>query len=460
MALSAVMALEVLARASGLEVAQFATFAAMLAVVLLSLPVLGLREAYLLSLSGLLAGLILWQHPAAWEAIVLALDQASFLMAFVLLMSLLHEAAMTSPAIAACGSYLTRQPTGRRYVSLYLGTNVMAVLFNLGMVSLLTPLIRRGIEEASPGDPLNPIRERRQLSAMMQGFAWGVVWSPTAVAPLALMGLIPGIDRPHWILLGIVMALTLMLVGWANDQFMWRHHRRRARAEGRRLVAPPFPAAAFGRFLVICLSVLSLTVGVMLVSGESVVFGLMLSSPLMLVGWLLVQNGGPMGDSAQRSAGQIKAIFRDKIPLSARVAVTLACSGFVGRAGAALIPAADWAAAIGLEAVPAHLFLTGITLAVALFSQLALSPIMMAVFFGSVLGALPELPADPTLTALAISSGWALSMTCSPFATVILMVARATGHSGRRLTWHWNLRFSLLSVPVAYAAFWILTGGQ
>ena len=458
-ALTAVMVLEVLARASGAEPIRLATYAVMPAIVLLALPRLGLREAYLLSLSAVLTGLLFHLHPAPMETLALALDQAAFLMAFVLLLGLLYEAAMTSPTIAACGGYLTRQPPGRRFSALYLGTSGMSVLFNLGVVSLLAPLIQRGIETANPGDPRNPIRERRQLSAMLRGFAWGVVWSPTAVAPLALMTLIPGIDRPLWIALGIGIALVVMLIGWAEDQFTWRRQQRQARAEGRWPQAPPFPGAAFGRFAAICVSLFALTLGIMVVSGESVIFGLMVASPLMLVGWLIAQHDGLGRAGVSGTAKQAAGIFRDKLPLSAPVAVTLACSGFVGRAGAALVPAAEWAAAIGLDALPAHVFLTGLAVAVALFSQLALSPIMMAVFFGSLLGALPSLPADPTLTALAISSGWALSMTCSPFATVVIMTARATGHPPSRLTWHWNLIFSLLSVLALYAIFRVLTGG-
>lgn len=459
-ALTAVMAFEVLSRATGAEAARFATYGALLAVVLLALPRLGLREAYLLSLSGLLSGLLAWLHPAPLEALALALDQAAFLMAFVLLLGLLHEAAMTSPAIADCGRYLTRQPPGRRFSAIYLGTNVMAVLFNLGVVSLLAPLIRRGIEEATPGDPANPIRERRQLSAMLRGFAWGVVWSPTAVAPLALMSLIPGIERGLWIVMGIGMALVLMLIGWAEDQFTWRHRQRAARASGRWAVTPDFPAGAFARFLVICACLFALTLGSMAVSGESVVFGLMAACPLMLVGWLLAQNGGLGRRAAGLSLARGGEIFRDKLPLSARVAVTLACSGYVGRAGAALVPAAEWAALLGIDAMPGYLFLTALAVAIALFSQFALSPIMMAVFFGSLLGALPSLPAEPTLTALAISSGWALSMTCSPFATVVLMTARATGHSGARLSWGWNLPFSALAILALLPIFWLLTGGR
>jgi hypothetical protein len=446
----AVMGLELLSRASGWEGPRFAVFAAMLALVPAALPRLGLREAYLLSLSAMLTGLILWLHPAPFAAVTAAFDQAAFLMAFILLLSLLQETATTSVAIARCGEWLTRQPAGRRYVSINLGSNFMGVLFNLGVVSLLAPLIRRGVEQGAPGDPLNPIRERRQLSAMLRGFAWCAIWSPTALAPLALMELLHGVDRPRWIAIGFVVMLIVTLLGWAEDQYAWRGFRGRARLAA----PPPFPARAALDFFVVCLCLLAITVAAMTLMGETVVLGLMIACPILSLGWLWSQNGAWSGASAR-----MRGIVRDGLPLSAPVAITLACSGYVGRAAATLVPAEQLAAAMGLADLPGYVFLTGAAVAVAVLSQFALSPIMMAVFFGAFLGALPSLPADPTLTALAISCGWALSMTISPFATVVLVTARITGHSGREMTWFWNLRFTLAAVVLLLAVFWVLTGG-
>ena len=101
--------------------------------------------------------------------------------------------------------------------------------------------------------------------------------------------------------------------------------------------------------------------------------------------------------------------------------ITLAASGFIGRIGAGMIPAENLANTLGLYVMPDYLFLSLLSIAMIPVSYLGVSPIMMAVFFGSILGALPILPADPTLVALAISSGWAISMTTSPFATVVLI---------------------------------------
>ncbi len=443
-AILAFMASELLWLAFGWWPFRIAAFGAMLTIVPLSAHRFGLREAYLLTLCITLTAFIILLHPDPVTAAYTALEQAAFLMAFILLISLIQQAAMTSQAILECGIYLTRQPPGRRYLAVFGGTHMMAHLFNLGVVSLLAPLIKRGTEGS---DPLNPLREHRQINAMLRGFAWSVVWSPTAVAPLVLSTLLPDAQRGPWIAAGLVIAGIVMLTGWLEDRWEWRMYQPRPDQ-----TAPPFPARAYRDFAFVCIALIALTIGAMVLFGGSVVFGLMAASPVILVGWLLLQQQGAWPPVKSR----LREITFGHLPTAAPLAVTLACSGYVGRAAAALIPAAEWAETLGLEAWPGWLFLLMLSVGVATLSQFALSPIMMAVFFGSLIAAVPELPVDITWAALAISCGWALSMTASPFATVVLMIAQATGHTGREMTWQWNWRFSLLTIAILAVVFRVL----
>lgn len=415
----------------------------------------GLREIYLLTLCAGLS-LVAWRvapDPAA--VIWAALDQAAFLMAFILLVGLIQQAGVTSAAVKACGLYLTRQPAGRRYFALFLGTNSMAQLFNLGAVSLLTPLIQRGGEEAA-ADGLQPIRQRRQLNAMLRGFAWGVVWSPTAVAPVVLATLLPAAERGPWMAAGLGVAILVMLIGWAEDRWTYRALRRQIVSAAPHR-APPFPKGPALRFLVVCLALLSITVAAMTAFDRSVVFGLMVASPIILTGWLIVQSGGLSAPARARAAGRLAEIGAGYLPRSAPLAVTLACSGFVGSAAAALIPTEALAAALGVADAPGWLFLLSLSVGVAALSQFALSPIMMAVFFGTLIADLPALPADMTWAALAISCGWGLSMTISPFATIVLMIQGMTGLTGREMTWRWNWRFTALCVLALAVVYYGLT---
>lgn len=451
--LLAVMGLELLARLTGSQAVQVAAWGATCAVAVSAWRAFGMREYYLVAVCVALTLAVALTRPVA--VIALALDQASFLMAFILLLGLLHEAAATSPSVAEFGRYLTRQPPGRRYYTLYTGTGVLGVLFNVGTISLLVPLIQRGIALGTPGDALNPVRERRQVSAMLRGFAWGIVWSPTAMAPIAVMELMDGIDRQRWILTGFGIFLVMMVVGALEDRIRFRGYRpSRVRRDA------AFPAHAAGMLIGTTFWLLGLALAIMWLTEESVVMGLLAACPLMLIGWLAVQSGGLGARARARTAGRLREIAFESLPRAAPVAVTLAASGYIGRSAASLVPAEALMTALGLESLPDYVLLALIPMVLAVLSLLALSPIVMAVFFGSLFGSLPSLPADPTLIALAISCGWALSSTFSPFATVSLLIDRVGGIPARRLAWRWNLVFSLLSAIALLPVFALLTGGR
>ncbi len=433
------------------------SYFAMALVALLSIRKIGVRETYLLIISGLLSIAVYVQHPEPLLAFQASLDQAAFMMAFILLLGLLYEAAVNSPAITECGRYITRQPPGRRFVSLYLGTGLMSVLFNLGVISLLTPLIQSGVRTANPGDPLNPIRERRQLVAVQRGFAWGIIWSPTALAPLTILDLVPGIDRSRWILVGFIIASIAMVIGWLEDYLRYRHITRARKTP--RPAPPALPRSALLRFTAAFFWLLSLTLWFSYTSNDTVVFGLLLACPFMMLGWLLAQQGFVAG-AVSRATKQVRVVVFEKLPYAAPVSITLACSGFIGRAAAALVPADQLIAAAGIDLFPNYVFLSLLPLVITLLSFMALSPIVTSVFLGSVLGSLEVLPIDATLLAISISCGWALAMTVSPFVTLVLVMVRASGHTGITLSLKWNFGFTMVSALMLFPIFWILTGGR
>ena len=170
------MILILLGRITAIDLFDSAAHLATILLVILGWRVMGLREIYLLSCCVILSGLayyLLGFQPIIYQE---AFAQAAFLMAFLLILSLLHEAAMTSQSVAECGQFLTRQKAGRRFAALFLGSNLMSVLFNLGLVSILTPLIQKGIEQDKGNPSLMKLREQRQITAMLRGFAWCVVW--------------------------------------------------------------------------------------------------------------------------------------------------------------------------------------------------------------------------------------------------------------------------------------------
>lgn len=451
------MALTLLARATDFRGFELASYSAAGMLYILCWRLIGLREIYLLSVCAGLSGLAFFLFDMPFSVYEAAFAQASFLMAFLLLLALLHEAAMTSRAISACGHYLTKQPPKRRYLAIFSGTNLMSVLFNLGIVSLLTPLIKKGVASERAEPAISALRERRQLTALLRGFSWGVVWSPTAMAPLAVMELIDGISRELWTFYGLICMGAILLVGWLEDS--WRY-RKIQRSPASLAPQPPLEKKAILGFLLVLFSLFTVTMTVSIIADDTIVFGLLVACPVIMLGWLVAQNWHHTGARLARTATQAVHICHRELPRNGRIIFALSASGYIGRLSAEMVPIDFVAALIDRYTMPDFMFLTMMSFIMVPVSYLGVSPIMMAVFFGSILGALPILPVDPTLAALSISAGWALSMTTSPFATVVLMISNLSDTRPLKLSVGWNAAFSALALLTLSMVFFILTGGQ
>lgn len=450
--MTAAMAAVILARMTGAQLFSMAAWAATLATVATSLRVIRARELYLLGICIAIGTAVVMWHPDATDVLGAALDRASMLMSFILLLGLLYAAAVNSPSVAAFGPYITRQPPSRRYVSIHLGTGALTVLFNTGIIGFIVPIVQKGVWGTDPDDPLNPVRERRQVTAIQRGFAWSIVCSPTALAPLLLLELVPDIDRGLWLAWGAAVFLLMMMVGALEDTVRHRRFRLTARRPGL-----SFPGRAAAMLTLACAWLFFISMIAMTRTDGNFVTGLMIACPLVMAGWLAVQNG-PLSRAGWRVTGaRIGSVFED-FPRAAPLAITLAAAGFAGHAGAAMLPAETLGALLArLDAYPDFIILSAIPPAIAVIGLAGPSPVMMAVFIGSLLGGVPALPISPTLLALAISWGWALSMTFSPLATIALVVSGVSGIDTVTLTWRWNLAFSLIAAALGVPAFALLT---
>ncbi len=425
---------------------------------------LRLREAYLLALCLMLLFLAwLFGKPVAAIAAE-GLSRSAYLASFVLLMALLREGALTSRSVLECGTFLTRQPANRRFLALFSGSHFFAVLINLGALSLLAPIIQRGVRAGVPdGEPLDDIglvRERRQLSAALRGFSWFLVWAPTAVTQAVMPTLMGGIDATRMIVTGFGLALCMLGVSWLEDAVRWRGFRKHLVAEGRLPLASAtrLPWRAAGNLGIVCFALFGLTVAFTTVGRVSIVTGVMLTAPIVVALWVFAQQ--PAKAVYRRlpaAAERLDEIAFQSIPGYCREAVFIACAGFIGTLAAKLVLASDVAALIGLAGQPGWLVMWVLTVTVWVFGQVGLSPITMAVFLGSLVAELPDMPVDITLAALAIAAGTAVCTTGAPFASGAIMLARATGYSSFTLTWRWNGVYTLMAMAVLAVVYAVLT---
>ena len=437
---TAVVALAVLVTAHlifGVAAATDPSIAAFLALLVLVMPRFGAREWFLFALALALAGGLL-MRPGGVDDVRAALDKAAYFSAFIVLLMLLREAAITSPSVLTVGAWLTRRPPGQRYLTMWVGAHLAGILMNFGAVSLLAPLIQRGVRAQVVTNEAEALRartrERRQLNALIRGFSMVVCWAPTTLTQVIIFAAVPGLDVWTSIAIGLSLGAVMLVVGWTEDRLYWGKPRLPAEAP------EPFPRAAGGQLLIVYAALISGAVGVMMVAGDiTLPQSLMTVAPVMLVGWLTTQwraGGAPVG-------ARLGQIFSVSIPRMARESASLGLAGFIGITAAKLAPLALIAHGIEVADLPPWAVVALIPAVITLGGQIALSPMMMVVFLGAVFGVLPEMPAPPHFIAIALGIGWSLSMTAAPNATGAMLLAGATGLPPTTLTWRWNGIYAL-----------------
>lgn len=419
-------------------------------------PRFTLREIALSGMAmALAAGMLLTE--TGLPDFLYALDRAAFFAAFIYLVTLLKEAAERSPSILEIGRYLTNQPPGRRYFTTAIGGHLLGVLLNFGAISLLAPLIQRGARTgpmvSEQDERRARIREQRQISALLRGFSWMILWAPTALTQAILLTTFPEIDVVTVMSLGLLSTVIMILIGRWEDLFRWRHI-----IVSRPMERPVFPQQPALNLLFVCLILIGSTYAVVLISKAHTAVALMLVAPIVMTGWVISLNrSANPGDTLRRSGDAIADIFFGSAVTLSRAAFALGMSGFIGQAAAYLAPVEAIAESMNLAQVPPWMFLAALPLIINLGGQIALSPIMVVVFLGSIMHELPVLPADPSLIVFALGAGWALSMTASPNATATLLISGTCGIPPTTLTWRWNGLYALLCYAVFCVMFYLLT---
>lgn len=425
--------------------------AAFLAMALLMTAKFELREWLLFAFAILLA-IGLFNVENDFEGILRALSRAAFFAAFIYLVTLLKEAAERSPSVLQLGQYLTQQPRGRRYFTLAGGGHVMGVLLNFGAVSLLTPLIQRGARAGSKNIEKAKAAEQQQISALLRGFSWMIMWSPTALTQAVLFTAFPAINVAFVALLGIGASIVMMVIGRIEDRFRWRNFKFDENS-----TAPVFPKEAAKRFFAICLLLIISTFLVVIIFAKSGAIALMLTAPIVMFIWMFAQTDDATPSArAKNTIQSISKILVGSSSALGRNSFLLGTAAFIGDVAARLTPVDRVAEFLNIEQMPAWAFLASLPVIITICGQVALSPLLVVVFLGAVINALPVMPADPNLVVFALGAGWAMSMSASPNATATLLIAGIAKIPPTTLTWRWNGIYAILCYLVFVISFYIL----
>lgn len=398
---------------------------------------------------GLLAGAAaIAFHPNPWPLLLNAGVQAAALIGLFTALGFLREAAEGSPLIQNCGQLMVRQPPGRRYLTLALGSHVIGLVLNFGVLPLIGTMVVKGntAEAAGGNDRIVAIRQQRMMTAIVRGFATMTVWSPLSVSFTVMQSAVPGLN--WWPLLGVQLVLTalLMALGWFLDR--------------RAFPTPPNPATAefqdWGpawRLAALVGGVVVASVALAEILGVRLVVGAMLVVPPAALIWLIAQHRSL--PSALVHLGRRLTVsmpgFREEVTM-------LGGAMFLGTILVAFIPPGETARLVGLIPLPPVVVLIGAAWSVMALSQLGISQIVSVTILGGALQALAAHGLPPLAVASGLMGAWALSTCSTPVGAVVLSIARLADVPMRVVARQWNGRFVILGALVLAA--WLVLLSQ
>ncbi len=388
-----------------------------------------------------------------WQEVVTrAMISGTFIAAFFAALATLRSAAEPSPEIREAGSFLARQPPGRRYLALTLGGTAFALLLNYGSIALLGSLATAAARE-EPDAEIRGHRRRRMLLAIQRGFITSLPWSPLSFSVAITTALIPGATWAGVALPALGTAVLMTFLGWGIDTLFKP-----------RLTTPPPPRGAPDndwsklRPLAWLLGILVTSTAVLgWLTGLRIIALVLVIVPVMALVWAAMQ--------ARQGGLPVRTRLRDyafrEMPAYKSEVLLLMMAGYIGTVGAPLLAPLVKASGFHPEDLPTWLVLVGLVWIIPLLGQAAMNPILAVTLIAPLLPTAAELGISPAALVTAITAGWALGGISSPFTATTLLTGNFGGVSARHVGVIWNGAYMLVLlvvVPVWVLAYAYLFG--
>ncbi len=403
------------------------------------------RGRITLLVSGLSALAAMALLPDPGRVLARALSEAAFITGLFVALGMLRDAAEGSAMVQSSGELMVRQPPGRRYLVLCLGSHLISLVLNFGVLTLLGTMVNKGNTlTAAGGDArIAAVRNQRMMTAILRGFVLMTAWSPLSVSFAVVQSVVHGL--PWRTLLPLQVGLTALLLGlgWALDR---RAFPPVANLPG---VGGPTDWTPLARLclLVAAVVVASVMVGEML--SVRLVVGAMMVVPLSGVVWLAAQHRSPTA-GARHLARRLTV----GIPAFRNEAAILGGAMFFGTVLTAFVSPAATAQAIATLKLPPAVVAVLLAWAVMALAQVGVSQIISVTILGGALADLSTLGINPLVLASGLMGAWALSACSTPVGAAIMTVARLSEVPVTVVARRWNGVFVLTGALLLAA--WML----
>lgn len=374
-----------------------------------------------------------------------ALVESAAIIGLFVALGFLRQAAETSPLVQECGVLMVRQPPGRRYLVLTLGSHLFSLVLNFGTLSLLGTMVVKGnTPEAAGGDArIVAIRKERMLSAVLRGFAVMTAWSPLSVSFAVVQNAVHGIAWWHLLPLQGALSVLLLGLGWVLDR---RAYPPVAHLPG---IGGPSQWGPLVRLAALVAAVVVASVAVAVAFDLRPVVGAMMVVPPAGMLWLVAQHRSlpQAGLDLGRRLSLALPAFRDEVAM-------LGGSMFLGTLLVAFVPPGETArlvAALGLPPVTLIVLLPWLVMALA---QFGISQIVTVTVLGGALSDLAGMGVPPLVLASGLMAAWALSACSTPIGAAVLTIARIGGVPVGLVARQWNGRYVLTGAVLL--ALWLV----
>ncbi|WP_313605099.1 hypothetical protein [Rhizobium sp.] len=365
--------------------------------------------------------------PAGKAAVVeRALYQGVGFSSFLSVLGMLRYAVGRSDIIRNAAEYLMSMPGRRRYQAVKVGSHLLSLLFNIGIISLLGQMVAKATEGQDRQG------ERRSiLLAAMRGTVLMTIWSPLGVGFAIITQSIPNLAPTAFIIAAFATATALILVTTLFHTEVTGQTINAEADDGDRPSAGPLAIT-----LCACVGLFGGTLAIHAAIDVSPLVASLILLPLFALGWIVYEQRVPLWGLGR----EVKGMVGNMSVMRTESAIYLSASVIGATAVVFLDGRGDFLT--DLNQLPPSVLAGLCIVAIAASALLFVPHSIVVVFLAQLFGAAAFGNAHPMLLALALSLGWAAGIALSPISAMTITMARLTSTSATTIVLKWNGAFA------------------
>lgn len=392
---------------------------------------------------------LLLSSQISFHQLSMLCGSVAFYAFFLIALSLLKEAALTSNSINLTGLALLQQLPVRRYALLTFASHLLGILMSVGAINLLGTMIHRSLQDNrdTVDVRINSARQRRMMLAVVRGFCSIPLWAPTSVTITLLITTIPNLQWIDIIPYGLYLTLTLLLFGiWLDHVQAPKHLRHLVPTISNNLsdLKVSYPIA----IVVIMLAIVS---GLLiLLTSLRPIAAVLVSAPIVSIAWIFSQYRRKQNklNALQLTVKRFTKDIFYKLPLQRSEIVFFAGSVLIGRLLLAVLDLDWFAQQLAQLNLSTAMILILSSWIIFLAAFLFINPMISVTLVAGALSQLPSIENMPVTLALVMMVTWAVVIGSSPTTTSVRISAKIIGISPFNLGVKWNGLYSALVLLV------------